>query len=248
MKKRTYIVELDSAPIAEAVDGDLLERFTVALDRERQLTAPATEVNMLVKAIGFTAAVAATGPQDALAVAVSAFERATIRAGVADVVIADASIEIESGDENLRSELISGAEVARRLGISRERVSQLVEIPGRFPAALTRVGQYQIWRWGDILDWQAVGGRRPTGRPPTTFAAIALGLLARSSPNWQELRRRMIDRANSLEPEAVEYVNANQDTLGVFHDGYNWVDHVDSGRGPGIAVGSPRGTSITKTR
>jgi predicted DNA-binding transcriptional regulator AlpA len=66
-------------------------------------------------------------------------------------------------------DLVSGAEIARRIGVSRERVRQLAERE-EFPPALGRVGSAKIWRWSDVERWLAVTGRQPRER-----AAAAVG-------------------------------------------------------------------------
>jgi predicted DNA-binding transcriptional regulator AlpA len=49
-------------------------------------------------------------------------------------------------------DLVTGADIARRLGISRERVRQLGE-RGDFPVPLGRLGNYVVWRWADVEKW-----------------------------------------------------------------------------------------------
>jgi predicted DNA-binding transcriptional regulator AlpA len=67
------------------------------------------------------------------------------------------------------SELVTKADVARLLEVSRERVSQLA---GRddFPAALGRVGKSLVWSRADVERW-AEGWARRSGRPPRAAAA-----------------------------------------------------------------------------
>lgn len=50
-------------------------------------------------------------------------------------------------------ELVTGAEVARRLGLSRERVRQLAQRDD-FPRPLGRVGNAIVWRWPDVDEWR----------------------------------------------------------------------------------------------
>jgi prophage regulatory protein len=52
----------------------------------------------------------------------------------------------------LLEDLVTGAEVARRLKLSRERVRQLAQRPD-FPEPLGRVGQAVVWRWPDVDEW-----------------------------------------------------------------------------------------------
>lgn len=49
-------------------------------------------------------------------------------------------------------ELVSGAEIGRRLGVSREAVRQWRDRPG-FPKPLARVGRSVVWDWKHIDAW-----------------------------------------------------------------------------------------------
>ncbi len=95
------------------------------------------------------------------------FDRAMHAGGLVDGRLAPRSVCVEpaGSHESEREEVLSAAEVARRLGVSRERVRQLAEEPGRFPTAVGKTGKSRAWRWGDVADWVAAGGRRPPGRP-----------------------------------------------------------------------------------
>lgn len=55
-------------------------------------------------------------------------------------------------------DLVTGAEIGRRMGVTRARVAQLAAEPG-FPPALGRVGASKVWRWADIQGWLATSGR-----------------------------------------------------------------------------------------
>jgi predicted DNA-binding transcriptional regulator AlpA len=57
-----------------------------------------------------------------------------------------------------RDELVTGAEAARRLGISRERVRQLAQRDD-FPEPVGRLGSYTVWRWRDVERWAKREGR-----------------------------------------------------------------------------------------
>ena len=54
------------------------------------------------------------------------------------------------------TELVTGAEIGRRLGVSRERVRQWAanERLG-FPAPTGRVGQSTVWEWALVTAWAA---------------------------------------------------------------------------------------------
>lgn len=49
-------------------------------------------------------------------------------------------------------DLVTGAEIGRRLGISRQRVAKIAVRAG-FPEPLGRLGQAKVWRWADVRAW-----------------------------------------------------------------------------------------------
>ncbi|MBM3679011.1 MAG: helix-turn-helix domain-containing protein [Actinobacteria bacterium] len=51
------------------------------------------------------------------------------------------------------ADLVTTAEAARRLGLSRERVRQLAQ-RADFPRPLGKVGNAVVWRWTDIEEWR----------------------------------------------------------------------------------------------
>lgn len=57
-------------------------------------------------------------------------------------------------------DLVTGGEIARRLGISRERVRQLAQRPD-FPSPLGRLGSANIWGWKAVDDWRHANDRVP---------------------------------------------------------------------------------------
>ncbi|MFL5962196.1 MAG: helix-turn-helix transcriptional regulator [Gaiellaceae bacterium] len=57
-------------------------------------------------------------------------------------------------------ELITGAEIARGLGVTRERGRQLAERPD-FPKPLGRLGTAHIWAWKDVEEWWLANERPP---------------------------------------------------------------------------------------
>ena len=60
---------------------------------------------------------------------------------------------------NELEQLLTGADVARRLCVSRERVRQLA-VRDDFPSPLGRVGNYIVWRADDVEQW--IAANRPT--------------------------------------------------------------------------------------
>lgn len=54
--------------------------------------------------------------------------------------------------------LVTGVDVARRLGLSRERVRQLAE-RNDFPDPIGKFGPAIVWRWTEIEKWAHATGR-----------------------------------------------------------------------------------------
>jgi predicted DNA-binding transcriptional regulator AlpA len=50
-------------------------------------------------------------------------------------------------------DLVSGAEIARRLGVSTQRVHQMRDEDDDFPEPLGRVGNSIVWRWREVEKW-----------------------------------------------------------------------------------------------
>lgn len=63
-------------------------------------------------------------------------------------------------------DLVTAAEIGRRLDLSRQRVAQLAERDD-FPAPIGRVGNYVVYRWRDVDRWNERTERR-TGRPSSS--------------------------------------------------------------------------------
>lgn len=86
------------------------------------------------------------------------------RASGLDVCIAltygKATVEAHANERQPLEDLVTGAEIARRLGVSRARAHQLAARPD-FPAPLGRIGQAKVWRWTDIKAWLPAVGRPP---------------------------------------------------------------------------------------
>lgn len=59
-----------------------------------------------------------------------------------------------------RTELVIAVDVARRLGISPQRVNVLSATPG-FPKPLGKLGRSSVWRWSGIERWALDTGRLP---------------------------------------------------------------------------------------
>ncbi len=60
------------------------------------------------------------------------------------------------------TELVTAADIGRRLGVTRERVRQWVANDRlRFPAPAGQVGRSAVWEWAQVSAWAAT---RPGGR------------------------------------------------------------------------------------
>ncbi|MEJ7567740.1 MAG: hypothetical protein WKF41_05685 [Gaiellaceae bacterium] len=57
-----------------------------------------------------------------------------------------------------RTELVIGADIAERLGISRARVSVLAS-RSDFPRRVGRLGRSDVWRWSSVERWARETGR-----------------------------------------------------------------------------------------
>jgi predicted DNA-binding transcriptional regulator AlpA len=153
--RRSYTVEVRSTPVPDVTDA-MLDAFSASLFKDRSVAGPAPSADLATQTLSILTAVDATDHPSALAKALRAFQRALERAG-ADAEVSEAKVYIDRGDD--RDELLSGSDIARRLGVTRQRVHQLAS-RGRFPRPLVAFGTVTVWRWGDISDWASVQGRR----------------------------------------------------------------------------------------
>ncbi len=58
------------------------------------------------------------------------------------------------------TELVIGVDIAKRLGISSQRVNVLTSSPG-FPRPLGKLGRSAVWRWSAVERWAQETGRLP---------------------------------------------------------------------------------------
>ena len=63
------------------------------------------------------------------------------------------------------TELVIATDIAKRLGMSAQRVYVLASTPG-FPKPLGTLGRSAVWRWSSVERWA-----RETGRLPADDAA-----------------------------------------------------------------------------
>ena len=168
-----YTVELRTGPCEAAMDDQVLDDTMTLLERDHRVAPATVSADLVTRTVATTVGVRAmSGPAEAVTVAVGAFQRALARAGAGEVALMEVSLEVQQADGHLRHEVVSAAEVARRIGLSRERVRQLALAPGRFPRPVGDVRGSRIWRWGDVADWLAAGGRGRPGRPRVAQGAV----------------------------------------------------------------------------
>jgi predicted DNA-binding transcriptional regulator AlpA len=60
-----------------------------------------------------------------------------------------------------RTDLVIAADVAKRLGLSAQRVNVLASGPG-FPKPLGKLGRSSVWRWSSVERWARETGRLRT--------------------------------------------------------------------------------------
>jgi predicted DNA-binding transcriptional regulator AlpA len=152
-------VHLESEPLTEWPGDAVFDAFAEALFADKKLRGPAPAANTATRTIGLTTAIDAVSPADAFRTALTSFTAAAVKARIR-AHIGEGMVELDRGDGLDRHELVSGGEVARRLGVSRERVRQLSEDPKRFPRPLAVVGRDRVWRWGDVAAWARANERR----------------------------------------------------------------------------------------
>lgn len=109
-------------------------------------------------------------------------------------------------------DLVTGGEIAKRLGMSRARVHQLAARPD-FPKSLGRVGQSKVWRWSDIRAWLP-----QVGRPPVVeiySATDPINVRNRRVWYWVEVGERKHNRTENYQEAAslAEEIREQLDTV-----------------------------------
>src|SRR5438046_1197702 len=122
--KRAYTVELRSAVI-EKLDDEIVDAFSKALHADRRLGGPIPSADLALRVLDLRTGLDATSPVDALEIAASSFARAVRRAVPGETAIVDASVWLDIEGVDSPDELLSGAEVAKFLGHTRQYVQQL---------------------------------------------------------------------------------------------------------------------------
>lgn len=65
----------------------------------------------------------------------------------------------------MREQLVGVAEIAEKLGVSRQRVNQIVQTHYDFPTPLAELSAGRIWRLRDVEKWIKAHPVRRSGRP-----------------------------------------------------------------------------------
>jgi hypothetical protein len=63
------------------------------------------------------------------------------------------------------NDLVTQADIGRRLGLTRQRIGQLIEEDPRFPEPVGELGNYRIWEWPHVQRWAANAGYDVSVRP-----------------------------------------------------------------------------------
>lgn len=195
--KRGYTVEAQTAPIA-GLQEKMLSAFGAALAGDRQLVGVVPAANTLTRVLSVRTSVDAATPENAIAIAIARIRLALKRAGAGEAELTEVSVMLELPEDDhaaARDDLVGTPDVADRLGISRQRVAQLVEQKGRFPTPVATVRGTHVWRWGDVVDWVAAGNRdlrrRDAGNAIDLMAALkrSVGRAARPQAAHRARRR-----------------------------------------------------------
>jgi predicted DNA-binding transcriptional regulator AlpA len=169
MEKRSYTVTTSTGPLEELSD-ELLESVAAALTKSRHLEGTVASGNTLTRTLSIRGSVTVPGVADAILAAFEDVGRALHRAGVEKADIVDFAVVQDLPEDEFasaRDDIVGTPDVAARLGISRQRVAQLVDQRGRFPHPIATVRGTHVWRWGDIADWIAAGARDMRRKQPS---------------------------------------------------------------------------------
>lgn len=191
--KRGYTIEAQTVPL-EALDEHMIESFAESVHADRHLVGAATAANLLTRVLSVRTSIDAETPEDAIAAAAARIRVALRRAGTGEADLAELSAMVELPEDeyaSARDDIVGTPDVAERLGISRQRVLQLVEQKGRFPTPVATVRGTHVWRWGDIADWIAAGQRDRRRRPESNTVDLMAAL------------KQSVERARDSEPRVA---------------------------------------------
>lgn len=163
-----YTVDIEM----QAPDGDLAE-LVIALDGELErsgLIGPASAGNVAEHTVSVITQVKASNTTKAIGLVTKVVARA-LGYGASDAEEKEIRVACEPYEAQELRELVSRAEIARRLDLSGVRVHQLAQRVD-FPKPVQRFGNHNLlYRWGEILAWNnhrkkyAKPGRPKFSRP-----------------------------------------------------------------------------------
>lgn len=167
MEKRSYTVAASTGPL-DTFGPEIVDQFAEALAQSRYLSGTVASGDSLTRRLSMRGSVDAPHVQRAMTDGISDVYKAFRAVGVPPRVVDFRVLEDLAEDEfaSARDDVVGTPEVADRLGISRQRVAQLVEQKGRFPQPVAAVRGTHVWQWGDIADWIAAGARDMRRRQP----------------------------------------------------------------------------------
>ena len=161
VEKQSYTVTTSTGPL-DQLDDEMLESLASALGKSRYLRGAVASGNMLTRTLSVRGSVEVPRAVDAILAAFGDLDKALHAAGLDKADVVDFAVVRDLAEDEFasaRDDIVGTPEVAQRLGISRQRVAQLVSQPGRFPHAIATVRGTHVWRWGDIADWIDAGAR-----------------------------------------------------------------------------------------
>lgn len=139
-----YQVHLE-AEVDRCVTEDDLVDFWTALEQRPGIHGPAASCDHT--SLSATVAVEAPDAWEAVTRAVAEFREA-----LKEISMHARIVEIEVKDyDNFE---VTVGEIARDLGVSRERVRRWIRNPEYgFPSPVREEGSQKLWRWGDVRRW-----------------------------------------------------------------------------------------------
>lgn len=159
--KRSYGVDVTSSRI-DGFSGEVVDALSDEILKSRRLAGPVVAANLALETVSVRTNVDAEDPAAALETVLEVLRVGAKRRRV-ELEVAVAEVWLDDGADADPREVVFGGEVARRLGVSRQRVMQLLD-SGRFPKPIATTGRDRVWRWGDISTWARLNERK-VGRP-----------------------------------------------------------------------------------
>jgi predicted DNA-binding transcriptional regulator AlpA len=164
---RWYTVSASTGPV-EKLSIEVVEHLGGALAKTKSLQGTVVSADSLTRRVSMRGSLDAPSLGDATAAALVDVHRAL--AAIGKPALVDFRVLEDLAEDEFasaRDDVVGTPEVAARLGISRQRVAQLVDQQGRFPTPIATVRGTHLWEWGDIADWIAAGARDMRRKQPS---------------------------------------------------------------------------------